>query len=69
MLWVVNAYMLVLAVLLITAGRLGDLRGKRNLFAAGVALFTLSSLACGLSQDPGPADRGSARCRGWARRC
>ncbi|MEO3767259.1 MFS transporter [Streptomyces sp. B5E4] len=51
-LWVVNAYTLALAVLMITAGRLGDLRGKRNLFAAGVAFFTLASLACGLAQDP-----------------
>lgn len=51
-LWVVNAYTLALAVLLITAGRLGDLRGKRNLFLAGVALFTLASLACGLAQNP-----------------
>ena len=51
-LWVVNAYILVLAVLLITAGRLGDLWGKKNLFIAGVALFTLSSLACGIAQDP-----------------
>ncbi|MFF1448406.1 MFS transporter [Streptomyces sp. NPDC058274] len=51
-LWVVNAYTLALAVLLITAGRLGDLRGKRTLFIAGVALFTLASLACGLAQDP-----------------
>ncbi|MBW8481461.1 MFS transporter [Actinomadura parmotrematis] len=51
-LWVVNAYVLVLAVLLITAGRLGDLWGKKNLFIAGVALFTLASLACGLAQDP-----------------
>ncbi|MEV6103612.1 MFS transporter [Streptomyces sp. NPDC051940] len=50
-LWVVNAYTLALAVLMITAGRLGDLRGKRNLFTAGVALFTLASLACGLAQD------------------
>ncbi|MBT2208615.1 DHA2 family efflux MFS transporter permease subunit [Actinomadura sp. NEAU-AAG7] len=51
-LWVVNAYVLVLAVLLITAGRLGDLLGKKNLFIAGVAVFTVSSLACGISQDP-----------------
>ncbi|WP_329519626.1 DHA2 family efflux MFS transporter permease subunit [Spirillospora sp. NBC_01491] len=51
-LWVNNSYILVLAVLLITAGRLGDLWGKRNLFIAGVVLFTLASLACGISQDP-----------------
>jgi len=52
-LWVVNGYVLVLALLLITFGRLGDLRGQRNVFIAGIALFTLASLACGLAQDPG----------------
>jgi EmrB/QacA subfamily drug resistance transporter len=52
-LWVINAYALVLAVLVITAGRLGDLVGPRTLFAAGVALFTLASAACGLSPSPG----------------
>lgn len=51
-LWVVNAYTLVLATLIITAGRLGDIRGKGNLFLTGVTVFTLASLACGLSQDP-----------------
>ncbi|XVQ12682.1 DHA2 family efflux MFS transporter permease subunit [Spirillospora sp. CA-255316] len=51
-LWVVNAYVLVLAVLLITGGRLGDLLGKRNLFSTGVAVFTLASLACGIAQSP-----------------
>lgn len=50
-LWVLNAYALVLVVLLITCGRLGDIRGKRNLYIAGVAVFTLASLLCGLSQD------------------
>ena len=50
-LWVVNSYVLVLAVLLITAGRLGDLRGQRTLFGLGVLVFTLASLACGLSPD------------------
>jgi EmrB/QacA subfamily drug resistance transporter len=52
-LWVINAYALVLAVLVITAGRLGDLIGPRTLFAAGVALFTLASAACGLAPSPG----------------
>ena len=52
-LWVINGYALVLAVLVITAGRLGDLRGPRNLFAAGVALFTIASAACGLAASPG----------------
>src|SRR6266567_2405471 len=49
-LWVINAYALVLAVLLITAGRLGDLRGQKNMFIGGVLLFTAASAACGLSQ-------------------
>jgi EmrB/QacA subfamily drug resistance transporter len=48
--WVINAYIIVLAVLMITAGRLGDLRGRRNLFIAGVTIFTLASAASGLAQ-------------------
>lgn len=51
-LWVINAYVIMLAVLVITAGRLGDLRGQRTMFIIGVAVFTLASLACGLSQGP-----------------
>src|SRR5215467_5003081 len=50
-LWVLNAYVLVYAVLLITAGRLGDLFGPRNLFAIGLVVFTLASAACGFSQN------------------
>jgi EmrB/QacA subfamily drug resistance transporter len=52
-LWVINAYALVLAVLLITAGRLGDLLGQRKVFFAGIALFTVASVACGLAPSPG----------------
>ena len=52
-LWVINAYALVLAVLLITCGRLGDLLGQRKMFFAGVALFTAASAACGLAPSPG----------------
>jgi EmrB/QacA subfamily drug resistance transporter len=52
-LWVINAYALVLAVLVITAGRLGDLIGPRTLFFAGVAVFTAASVACGFSPSPG----------------
>ncbi len=51
-LWVVNAYILVYAVLLITAGRLGDLYGPKQLFLVGLVLFTLASAACGLAHDP-----------------
>jgi EmrB/QacA subfamily drug resistance transporter len=50
-LWVLNAYILVYAVLLITAGRLGDLFGQRTLFAVGLFVFTLASALCGLSQN------------------
>jgi len=50
-LWVLNAYILVYAVLLITAGRLGDLYGQRNLFAIGLFVFTLASALCGFSQN------------------
>jgi EmrB/QacA subfamily drug resistance transporter len=50
-LWVLNAYILVYAVLLITAGRLGDLYGPKNLFLAGLVVFTLASIACGAAQD------------------
>src|SRR6266516_3666228 len=51
LLWVVNGYILVFAVLLITAGRLGDIVGPKRLFILGLALFTLASAACGLAQD------------------
>jgi EmrB/QacA subfamily drug resistance transporter len=52
-LWVINAYALVLAVLVITAGRLGDLIGPRVMFASGVAVFTVASAACGAAPSPG----------------
>jgi EmrB/QacA subfamily drug resistance transporter len=47
--WVVNAYSLSLAALLLTAGAIADLVGRRRVFAAGLVIFTASSLACGLS--------------------
>ncbi len=52
-LWVLNAYVLVYAVLLITAGRLGDLYGQRSLFAIGLAVFTVASALCGFAQNAG----------------
>jgi EmrB/QacA subfamily drug resistance transporter len=52
-LWVINAYALVLAVLVITAGRLGDLIGPRIMFTSGVAVFTAASAACGFAPSPG----------------
>src|SRR5438874_8121140 len=52
-LWVINAYALVLSVLVITSGRLGDLFGQRRLFNIGIAVFTAASAACGLAPSPG----------------
>src|SRR6516164_9565340 len=49
--WVVEAYALFLAALLLTGGALGDLYGRRRVFAAGVALFTVASVWCGLAPD------------------
>jgi EmrB/QacA subfamily drug resistance transporter len=51
--WVINAYLLAYSALLIPAGRLGDIFGQRNLFMAGLVIFTLASVACGISQNPG----------------
>ncbi|KWT82571.1 MULTISPECIES: DHA2 family efflux MFS transporter permease subunit [unclassified Variovorax] len=49
--WVINAYMLTFGGFLLLGGRLGDLFGHRRLFLAGITLFTLASLACGLSNS------------------
>ncbi|WP_049622736.1 DHA2 family efflux MFS transporter permease subunit [Frateuria defendens] len=51
--WVVNAYMLTYGGFLLLGGRLGDLYGHRRLFLAGIAVFTLASLACGLAGTQG----------------
>ena len=48
--WVVNAYLIAFGGLLLFAGRLGDLAGRRNVFLTGLAVFTLASMACGLAQ-------------------
>jgi EmrB/QacA subfamily drug resistance transporter len=49
--WVVDAYNLVYASLLLTAGTLADLYGRRKIFALGIALFTVGSLICGLAPN------------------
>ena len=48
--WVVESYAVTLAALLLTGGSLGDLRGRRKVFAAGVAIFAGASAWCGLSR-------------------
>ncbi|MGI8522734.1 MAG: MFS transporter [Nocardioides sp.] len=49
--WVIDAYALSLAALLLTAGSLADLYGRRRVFVIGVVIFTLGSVACGSAQD------------------
>ena len=49
--WVVNAYLIAFAGLLLLAGRLGDLIGRRNVFMAGLGVFTAASLLCGLAAN------------------
>ncbi|MEV6837161.1 MFS transporter [Streptomyces sp. NPDC051133] len=51
--WVLNAYAITLAALLVVAGRAGDRIGQRPVFLAGIAVFTLASLGCALAPDLG----------------
>src|SRR6202451_4762146 len=50
--WVVDAYSLTLAAFLLTAGVVGDIYGRREVFASGLVIFSVSSLVCGLSTAP-----------------
>lgn len=50
--WFVNAYTLSFAALLLTAAAIGDKLGRRRVFLAGIALFTLASAACALATEP-----------------
>src|SRR5215216_4641517 len=50
--WVVDAYALTLAALVLTAGSLADRLGRRRLFAVGLGIFTVASLLCALAPDP-----------------
>src|SRR6266481_1895005 len=51
--WVVNAYLLTFGGFLLLGGRLGDLFGHRRLFLIGISLFTVASIACGISTTQG----------------
>ena len=51
LLWILNAYVLVYAVLLIVSGRLGDLYGPKAMFLVGLVVFTAASAACGFAQN------------------
>jgi len=51
--WVMDSYLIAFGGLLLLSGRLGDLLGRKRMFLAGLAVFTLASLACGLAAGPG----------------
>ena len=51
--WVVNAYLIAFGGLLLLAGRLGDLIGRKRIFMVGLTVFTVASLVCGLAQSQG----------------
>src|ERR687891_272642 len=48
--WVVNAYLIAFGGLLLLSGRFGDILGRKQVFMAGLAVFTLASLLCGVAQ-------------------
>jgi MFS family permease len=50
--WVVSGYALTFGLALVPAGRLGDRFGYKQMFLTGVTVFTLASVACGISRDP-----------------
>lgn len=49
--WIINSYTLIFAVFLITASRLGDICGRKTIYIAGLFIFTIGSLLCGLSNN------------------
>src|ERR671910_2854450 len=49
--WVVNAYLIAFGGLLLLAGRFGDILGRKNVFMAGLGVFTAASLLCGVAQS------------------
>jgi EmrB/QacA subfamily drug resistance transporter len=51
--WVVNAFLVTFGSLLLLAGRLGDLAGRKRVFLAGLTIFTVASLACGIAPSQG----------------
>src|SRR4029079_3873669 len=51
--WVVNGFLVTFGSLLLLAGRLGDLLGRRRVFLSGLVVFTVASLLCGLAPTQG----------------
>src|SRR5271168_5573149 len=51
--WVINGYLITFGGLLLLAGRMGDLVGRKKVFLTGLAVFTVASIACGLAPSQG----------------
>jgi MFS family permease len=51
--WVVNAFLVTFGSLLLLAGRLGDLAGRKRVFLAGLVIFTVASVLCGVAPSQG----------------
>src|SRR5580692_923193 len=51
--WVVNAFLITMGSLLLLAGRLGDLLGRKRVFMLGLMVFTAASVACGIAPSQG----------------
>src|SRR5437016_373071 len=51
--WVVNAFLVTVGSLLLLAGRLGDLAGRKRVFLGGLTIFTIASLLCGIAPSQG----------------
>ena len=49
--WVINGYLITFGGLLLLAGRMGDLVGRKKVFLTGLAVFTVASIACGLAPN------------------
>ena len=66
--WVISAYALTFAGLLLLGSRAADLLGRRRMFVVGILFFTIASALCGLAWSPAAARSQLARSRAWARR-
>ncbi len=64
--WIISGYALAYGLALIPAGRIGDRIGHKWVFIAGLALFTVASVACGLAQNDVQLDRSPGSCRASA---